>query len=126
MTDRPETPPDAVPTLPEPLEQVVDALREKKAEDLTVLDLRDSGAFTDYFVICSGRSTRQVTAIVEGVQRRLKALGRRPNHVEGAEVGDWVLVDCFDFIIHVFTPDTRSFYALERLWGNARRVDAES
>tara|TARA_B100000315_G_C14215338_1_gene424013 strand:- start:90 stop:401 length:312 start_codon:yes stop_codon:yes gene_type:complete len=102
---------------------VLDAAREKKTENLIVLDLRLSDAFTDYFVICSGRSTRQVKAIVDGIEQRLKAIGRRPAHIEGYAGGEWVLIDCFDFIVHVFTPETRDFYALERLWGNAERVE---
>ncbi len=122
MTE-PETPALDESTLPEPLGDVIDAMRDKKAENLTLLDLRESGAFTDYFVICSGRSTRQVKAITEGILETLKILDRRPAHLEGQASNDWVLIDCFDFIVHVFTPETRSFYALERLWGNAREVD---
>ena len=113
---------DTPTPLPEPVGHVVDAAREKKAENLVVLDLRQSGAFTDYFVICSGRSTRQMKAVVDEIEKRLKAIGCRPAHVEGYAGTDWVLIDCFDFIVHVFTPETRDFYALERLWGNAVRV----
>ena len=123
MTDNQPVGPDSQTPLPEPIGQAVDAAREKKAGNLIVLDLRPSDAFTDYFVICSGRSTRQVKAIVDGIEARLKEIGRRPAHVEGYVAGDWVLLDCFDFIVHVFTPETRDFYALERLWGNAVRVD---
>ncbi len=109
--------------LPEPIGQVVDAARDKKATGLIVLDLRPSEAFTDYFVICSGRSSRQVKAIVDGIEHRLKTIGRRPTHIERYAGAGWVLIDCFDFIVHVFTPETRDFYALERLWGNAIRVE---
>ena len=122
MTE-PETPALDESTLPEPLDDVVEAMRAKKAEALTLLDLRESGAFTDYFLICSGRSTRQVKAITDGILETLKMLDRRPAHIEGQATSDWVLIDCFDFIVHVFTPETRSFYALERLWGNSREVD---
>ena len=122
MTE-PETPALDEITLPEPLDDVVEAMRAKKAEALTLLDLRESGAFTDYFLICSGRSTRQVKAITDGILETLKILDRRPAHIEGQATSDWVLIDCFDFIVHVFTPETRSFYALERLWGNSREVD---
>jgi ribosome-associated protein len=101
----------------------MEAAREKKTENLIVLDLRLSDAFTDYFVICTGRTTRQVKAIVDAIEARLKAIGHRPSHVEGYTGGDWVLIDCFDFVVHVFTPETRDFYALERLWGNAVRVE---
>ena len=122
MTE-PETPALDESTLPEPLDDVVEAMRGKKAEALTLLDLRESGAFTDYFLICSGRSTRQVKAITDGILETLKILDRRPAHIEGQATSDWVLIDCFDFIVHVFTPETRSFYALERLWGKSREVD---
>ena len=108
-------------SLPEPLRHAVEAARDRKAEDLLVLDLRGSDAFTDHFLICSGQSPRQVTAIVDSVLGRLKTLGVRPASVEGYTGANWVLIDCFDFIVHVFTPDIRRFYALERLWGNAVR-----
>ncbi|HJN43546.1 MAG: ribosome silencing factor [Acidobacteria bacterium] len=123
MTENQTVPRNSETTVPGPIGQVLDAAREKKTENLIVLDLRLSDAFTDYFVICSGRSTRQVKAIVDGIEQRLKAIGRRPAHIEGYAGGEWVLIDCFDFIVHVFTPETRDFYALERLWGNAVRVE---
>ncbi len=123
MTENQTVPRNSETTVPGPIGQVLDAAREKKTENLIVLDLRLSDAFTDYFVICSGRSTRQVKAIVDGIEQRLKAIGRRPAHIEGYAGGEWVLIDCFDFIVHVFTPETRDFYALERLWGNAERVE---
>ena len=123
MTNNQPVPQDSPTPLPEPIGQVVDAARQKKAGNIIVLDLRPSNAFTDYFVICSGRSTRQVKAIAGGIEERLKALGHRPDHVEGYVTSDWVLIDCFDFVVHVFTPETRDFFALERLWGNAVRVE---
>ena len=122
MTDHEAASPDtAAESLPEPLRHAVEAARDRKADDLLVLDLRESDAFTDYFLICSGHSPRQVTAIVDGMLARLKASGVRPSSVEGYPEANWVLIDCFDFIVHVFTPETRRFYALERLWGNAVR-----
>ena len=121
MTDHEAASPEATESLPEPLRHAVEAARDRKAEDLLVLDLRGSDAFTDHFLICSGQSPRQVTAIVDGILARLKALGVRPANVEGYTAANWVLIDCFDFIVHVFSPDTRRFYALERLWGNAVR-----
>ena len=126
MTDNQPVPRDSPTPLPEPIGQAVDAAHQKKAGNLIVLDLRPSDAFTDYFVICSGRSARQVKAIADGIEERLKAIGHRPDHVEGYVTADWVLIDCFDFVVHVFTPETRDFYALERLWGNAVRVDVSS
>ena len=123
MTDTQPVPQVSPSPLPEPVGQVVDAANQRKAGSLIVLDLRPSDAFTDYFVICSGRSTRQVKAIADGIAERLKAIGRTPDHVEGYVTADWVLIDCFDFVVHVFTPETRDFYGLERLWGNAVRVE---
>jgi ribosome-associated protein len=122
MTDIQTAPRKPSTRFPEPIDQVVDAARDKKAANLLVLDLRSANAFTDYFVICSGRSNRQVRAIAESLEARLKAIGRRPAHIEGAGT-DWVLIDCFDFVIHVFTPESRDFYSLERLWGSAERVE---
>ncbi|MDP6580945.1 MAG: ribosome silencing factor [Vicinamibacterales bacterium] len=123
MTENQTVTRNSEPPVPGPIGQVLDAAREKNTDNLIVLDLRLSDAFTDYFVICSGRSRRQVKSIVDGIEQRLKTIGRRPAHVEGYAGGDWVLIDCFDFIVHVFTPETRDFYALERLWGNAERVE---
>ena len=123
MTANESVPRESPTPLPEPIGRAVDAAREKKAANLIVLDLRQSNAFTDYFVICSGRSSRQVRAIVDGIEARLKPIGRSPAHVEGYAGADWVLIDCFDFVVHVFTPETRDFYALERLWGSAVRLD---
>ena len=110
-------------SFPERLNEAVDAARDKNAEDLVVLDLRQSNAFTDFFVICSGRSPRQVTAIVDSIEARLKTIEAQPAHIEGYRMANWVLIDHFDFIVHVFTPETRDFYSLERLWGNAIRVE---
>jgi ribosome-associated protein len=101
----------------------VAAAEGKKAQDLVVLDLRKAAGFTDYFVICSGTSSRQIRAIADGVIEALAAIGAKPAHVEGYERSDWILIDFFDFIVHVFAPETRLFYGLERLWGNAERVE---
>ena len=109
--------------LPEALQAAVGAAEDKKARDIVVLDLRGSGAFTDFFFLCSGQSTRQVKAIVDAIQERLRALDARPSHVEGYDHAEWVLIDCFELVIHIFTADTRRFYDLERLWGSARRID---
>ena len=125
MTDNEPVPRESQTPLPGPIGEAVEAARERKAENLIVLDLRPCGAFTDHFVICSGRSSRQVRAIVDEIEKRLKAIKRSPAHVEGYVGADWVLIDCFDFVVHVFTPETRDFYALERLWGNAVRIDVE-
>lgn len=103
--------------------EAVSAALDKKALDVVVLDLRDTPAFTDFFVLCSGQNPRQVKAIADAVEEVLRASKIRPAHVEGYDRGDWVLMDFFSFIVHVFTPQTRAFYALERLWGDAQRID---
>jgi ribosome-associated protein len=111
------------PRLPKELTIAIDAARSKKATDVTVLDLRKSGAFTDYFVVCTGSNPRQVHAIADAVEQALKASKVRPTHVEGYDRAEWVLIDYFDFVVHVFSPSARQFYGLERLWGNAARIE---
>jgi len=109
--------------LPGDVAEAVQAALSKKAADVVVLDLRGTPAFTDFFVLCSGTSARQVKAIADSVEEALRAAKVRPSHVEGYERAEWVLMDFFSFIVHVFTPQTREFYALERLWGDATRIE---
>jgi ribosome-associated protein len=118
---RPKKP--ATPRLPREVKLAVEAALDKKAVDLVVLDLRKASAFTDFFVICTGGNLRQVQAIADGVKEALTREGVKPALVEGYERGQWVLVDYFDFIVHIFVPVTRQFYELERLWGDAKRVE---
>ena len=108
---------------PHQIELAVRAADDKKAVDLTVLDLRKAAGFTDYFVICSGTNPRQVRAIADSVMESLAAEGVKPAHLEGYERSEWILLDYFDFIVHIFAPETRLFYGLERLWGSAERID---
>ena len=103
--------------------KAVKAALDKKALDVVVLDLRNTPAFTDFFVLCSGLNQRQVKAIADAVEETLRAARVRPAHVEGYDRADWVLMDFFTFIVHVFTPQTRQFYSLERLWGDAERIE---
>ena len=103
--------------------KAVQAALDKKALNVIVLDLRGTPAFTDFFILCSGQTQRQVKAIADNVEEVLKTARIRPAHVEGYERGEWVLMDYFTFLVHVFTPQTREFYALERLWGDAERVE---
>jgi len=126
MTRRDVARPATVNRLPEALKRVIDAAQDRQALDLVVLDLRRAHGFTDYFVIGSGTNPRQIKAIADAIETALKAAQVRPNHVEGYERAEWILIDCFDFIVHIFNPDTRAFYALERLWGNAERVEVPS
>ncbi len=103
--------------------RAVKAALDKKALDVVVLDLRGTPAFTDFFVLCSGANPRQVKAIADAVEETLGEARVRPAHVEGYDRAEWVLMDFFSFIVHVFTPQTREFYALERLWGDAGRTE---
>ena len=117
---RSATTPDGLPSA---VEWAIEAARDKKAIDVALLDLRPLASFTDFFVICSGSNPRQVQAIAEAVEERLRGEGLRPSHVEGFDRAEWILLDYFDFIVHVFSSARREFYALERLWGSAARVE---
>jgi ribosome-associated protein len=110
----------------EDLKAGIAAALDKKAQDVIVLDLSAGSAFTDFFVICTGANVRQVQAIAGAVEDALRKRGTRPALVEGYERGEWVLIDCFDFIFHIFLPATREFYSLERLWGDARRIEVSA
>ena len=99
------------------------AAAEKKATDEVVLDLREVASFTEYFLICTGASTRQVQAISNSVEDELRKAGRRPSHIEGYSSAEWILLDYGDFIVHIFSPASRRFYDLERLWRDAPRVE---
>jgi ribosome-associated protein len=109
--------------LPAQIDLAIGAAEDKKAVDLIVLDLRKAAGFTDFFVIASGTNSRQVRAIADAVMESLAADGAKPAHVEGYDRSEWILIDYFDFIVHVFAPETRVFYGLERLWGNAERIE---
>jgi ribosome-associated protein len=103
--------------------KAVRAALDKKAQDVVVLDLRHTPAFTDHFVMCTGLNVRQVKAIADAIEETLRAAKVRPSHIEGYERAEWVLMDYFTFVVHVFTPSTRAFYALDRLWGDAERIE---
>jgi ribosome-associated protein len=111
--------------LPKQITAAIAAADDKKANDLVVLDLRQAAGFTDYFIICSGTNARQIRAIADGIVEALAEQGAKPAHVEGYDRSEWILLDYFDFIVHVFATETRAFYGLERLWGNAERIDPQ-
>ena len=109
--------------LPKEVTHAVAAAEDKKAVDVALLDLRKAAGFADYFLICSGTNPRQIRAIADGIVEALARAGSKPAHVEGYDRSEWILLDYFDFIVHIFAPETRLFYGLERLWGNAERVE---
>ena len=99
---------------------ITELASDRKAEDIVQLDLRGIIGYTDYFVICTGRSDRQVKAIHDAIHEGMKAQYRVfPERVEGLTHGSWVLMDYLDVVVHVFTPETREYYRLEQLWGEA-------
>jgi len=100
----------------------VQAAQSKKAEDIVVLDTSGICSFADAFVICTGTNPRQVQAVSDAIEMTLKGEGLRPLGIEGYRSGEWILLDYGDFVVHVFSRESRSFYNLERLWKTARRV----
>lgn len=110
---------------PARVREAVAAAEDRKAVDLRVLHLEKVSDFTDFFLICSGMSERQVQAIADAVQERMREEQVRPLHVEGYARGQWVLLDYGDFVVHIFQEEPRRFYSLERLWGDAPDVTTE-
>ena len=110
-------------SLPVELAQAAQAASDKKAVSIVALDLRKVQAFTDFFLICTGQNTRQVRAIADAIEMELAKDGLKPAHVEGYDRANWILLDYFTFVVHVFAPDARQFYDIERLWGSAERIE---
>ncbi len=104
------------------LQCAFEAAKSKKALDLLVLDLRNLAQFTDFFILCSGSSAPQIQAISNEVEEQLKKSGRYPEHIEGYQKAQWVLMDYNDFIVHIFLDEVRSFYNLERIWREALTI----
>ena len=102
------------------------SLDDDKAEDVVVIDLKGKSAFADYMVIASGRSNRQVVAIAEHLADRLKQAGHGYIPVEGKQTGDWVLADAGDVVVHIFRPEPRAFYALEKMWALENEVGRQA
>lgn len=100
----------------------VAAIQGLRGLDLRVLDLDEISDFTEFFLLCSGSSERQVRAIADAVEEKLREVGSRPLHVEGYDNGSWVLLDYGDFLVHIFSESTREYYRLERLWADAPDV----
>ena len=104
--------------------EAIHACQEKKAEEISILELeKGSGAFTDYFVVCSGTNPRQIQAIADEVEKRLEKAGMRLAHTEGYKQAEWVLLDYVDFVVHIFSEKARKYYDLERLWKSAKKLE---
>jgi len=109
--------------LPDELVQAARAAYDKKATAVVALDLRKAQAFTDFFFICTGQNARQAKAIADAIEMALAKAGTQPAHVEGYDRANWILLDYFTFVVHVFAPESRQFYDIERLWGSGERID---
>ena len=103
-----------------------EAIGDKKATDVLALDISEIATFASFFVICSGDSSRQVKAIADEVELRLKKSGHRPNHIEGYGNAEWILMDYLDFVVHVFSNRAREYYDLERLWRDGKKIDTDA
>ena len=110
-------------SLPASVRLAIETSRAKKAEDLCVLDLRELTSFTDFFLVMNGTSSRQNAAVAEAVEAALKPAGLRPLSVEGRESAEWILIDYGSLVVHVFSQTARERYSLEKLWGDAPRID---
>ena len=106
--------------------EAAQAALDKRAVNVVVLDVQGLSNVTDYFLVCSGKSTTHVQSITDAIRDELKGLGTRPLHAEGVPESGWVLLDYGDVLIHVFLEDTRLYYALERLWGDAPTLSLEA
>ena len=109
--------------LPEPVRKALHAIDEHKGTETVVLDMRGISGFTDFMVLSTGRSEPHVQALAGAVEEELRGCGSRAQHVEGKREGRWVLVDYIDLIVHVFTPEARQFYQLEKLWRDAPMLE---
>jgi ribosome-associated protein len=105
------------------LKIALNAADAKKANDLVVLDISEIASFANYFLICTGDSSRQMQAIADEIELRLEAKRIRPSHVEGFQHAEWILMDYLDFVVHIFSKNARVYYDLERLWRDGKRLD---
>lgn len=109
--------------IPANLDLAAKAALDKKGAEVVILDVRRESSFADYFLLASGANQKQVVAMADAVLTVLRAHGLRPSHVEGYPRQEWILMDYASFVVHIFTPRTRTFYDLERLWGGATRLE---
>jgi ribosome-associated protein len=108
------------------LKIAVKAADDKKAHNMVVLDISRIATFADYFLICTGDSFRQMQAIADGIEEKLKTWGVRPSHVEGYRNAEWILMDYLDLVVHIFSKDARIYYDLERLWRDGKKMDVSA
>jgi len=101
----------------------VDALDEKKAEDVTIIDIAEVSTLADYFIIANGNNRNQVQAMADSVEEELAKAGFEPKQIEGYQTANWILLDYRDIIIHVFSKDDRAFYDLERIWRDGKEIN---
>ena len=116
----------ARPSAARKVQRAARAALDKKAIDLIVLDVQGLSSVADYFLVCSGRSTPHIKSISDAIREELKEEGSRPLHAEGQADSGWLLLDYGDVLMHVFLEDTRAYYALERLWGDAPSLPVDS
>ena len=110
----------------EMLKVIIDALQDKKAEDIRVIDISNVSVIADYFVIASGSNTNQIQAMVDNVEEEMFKAGYDDPKVEGYNTASWILLDYNDVIVHVFSEDDRAFYNIERIWRDGKEIDINS
>ncbi len=122
-----DTAPATSPRLTKALRAAISAAQGRQAQEIVVLDLKKVGGFTDYFLICTGQNSKQIGAIADAIEAVVKEkTDDRPTIIEGRDRTEWVLLDYFTFVVHVFSREARAFYDLDRLWGNAKRHEFDS
>lgn len=109
----------------ERVEKMAQALYDKKAKDIEILDISEITSIGDYFIICTCTSSTQVKACADEVEEKMIEAGIRPNHLEGYSGGNWILMDYGDIIVHIMNEETHEFYSLERLWGDAKEITVD-
>lgn len=108
------------------LKVIINALEDKKAEDIQIIDISEISTIADYFVITNGSNKSQIQALADNVEERLAAAGTHPKNIEGYNAANWILLDCQDVIVHIFDQESRGFYDLERMWRDGTSVDIHS
>lgn len=122
-----DTAPTTTPRLTKALRAAIAAAQDRQAQDIVVLDLKKVGGFTDYFLVCTGQNSKQIAAIADAIEKVVKEkTDDKPAFIEGRDRAEWILLDYFTFVVHVFSREARAFYDLDRLWGNAKRHEFNS